>query len=85
MDSPPTSCNMAQAVKPVANRAAQVVFYDWGIGTDQHTIADGMTGVGIDKNITDCYRFIIHNFNPGINCSFSDSAEARIPCVRWPD
>ncbi len=56
---------MARGIKPIANNIEQVVFYDWGVGTDRKKIAGGLTGAGIDKNILDCYRFIVHNFNEG--------------------
>lgn len=56
---------MARAVAPVAGRTRQVAFYDWGVGTDRKKIAGGISGVGIDKNIMDCYRFIVHNYDPG--------------------
>lgn len=57
--------SMARAVKPVADGVDQVAFYDWGVGTDRKQITGGISGVGIDKNIMDCYRFLVHNFNPG--------------------
>ena len=56
---------MARAVKPEVDNLEQVVFYDWGVGTDRKKIAGGITGAGIDKNIMDCYRFIVHNYNDG--------------------
>ena len=60
---------MARAVKPeirVSNKhVKQIAFYDWGIGTDRHRIVGGISGVGIDKNILDCYRFLVHNYHPG--------------------
>jgi uncharacterized protein (DUF2235 family) len=56
---------MARALRPVSGRAEQVAFYDWGVGTDRKKMAGGISGVGIDKNIMDCYRFIMHNYDPG--------------------
>lgn len=56
---------MARAVKPVADGVDQIAFYDWGVGTDRKRISGGITGEGIDKNIMDCYRFIVHNYNRG--------------------
>ncbi|MDP6651505.1 MAG: DUF2235 domain-containing protein [Gammaproteobacteria bacterium] len=56
---------MARAVRPKASGIEQVAFYDWGVGTDRKKMAGGITGAGIDKNIMDCYRFIVHNYNPG--------------------
>jgi hypothetical protein len=44
-----------------------VVFYDWGLGTTNiiDKIKGGVTGAGIDKNIRDAYRFLVHNYAPG--------------------
>ncbi|WP_169568170.1 DUF2235 domain-containing protein [Sneathiella limimaris] len=57
---------MARSVKPVADDGSkQVVFYDWGVGTDRKKLMGGVSGEGIDKNIQDCYRFIVHNYDPG--------------------
>ncbi len=61
---------MARAVKPVANGTEQVAFYDWGVGTDRKKLAGGITGAGIDKNIMDCYRFIVHNYKKGDHLFF---------------
>ena len=38
----------------------QVVFYDWGVGSEGDKFSGGITGKGIDKNIQDCYRFVVH-------------------------
>jgi len=56
---------MARAVKPDVARTKQVVFYDWGVGTDRKKLSGGLTGAGIDKNIMDCYRFLVHNYEDG--------------------
>ncbi len=56
---------MARGIKPIAGDVEQVAFYDWGVGTDRKKIAGGITGAGIDKNILDCYRFIVHNYQKG--------------------
>ncbi len=57
--------HLARGIKPVSDDVEQVAFYDWGVGTDRKALMGGISGVGIDKNITDCYRFIVHNFNVG--------------------
>lgn len=57
--------HLARGVKPHHRGAEQVAFYDWGVGTDRKKISGGISGVGIDKNIMDCYRFIVQNFNKG--------------------
>ncbi|MEX1033818.1 MAG: DUF2235 domain-containing protein [Cellvibrionaceae bacterium] len=56
---------MARAVKPHVNGVEQIAFYDWGVGTDRKEFTGGLRGEGIDKNIMDCYRFIVHNYNKG--------------------
>lgn len=47
----------------------QVIFYDWGLGSDQEGPYQkrkaGATGTGIDRNIMDCYRFLVHNYETG--------------------
>lgn len=43
----------------------QVVFYDWGVGSEGDRLSGGITGKGLDKNIQDCYRFLVHNYEPG--------------------
>ena len=61
---------MARAIKPAAGPVEQVAFYDWGVGTDRKKITGGLSGAGIDKNIMDCYRFIVHNYDPGDHLYF---------------
>lgn len=59
---------MARLVLPAdAHGMEQVVFYDWGVGTDDmlDRIEGGAFGEGIDKNIQDAYRFLVHNYAPG--------------------
>lgn len=57
--------SLAQGVKPNAKGVEQVAFYDWGIGSEGNKLSAGITGDGIDKNIMDCYRFIVHNYEAG--------------------
>jgi uncharacterized protein (DUF2235 family) len=54
---------MARAVEPEAGGSQQIVFYDWGVGTDRRKLSGGITGAGIDKNIMDGYRFLVHNYD----------------------
>lgn len=57
---------LAQAVSPEDGAGhKQVVFYDWGVGSEGDKFSGGITGKGIDKNIQDCYRFVVHNYEPG--------------------
>lgn len=43
----------------------QVVFYDWGIGSYHDKFGGGALGKGLEKNVKDCYRFLVHNYEPG--------------------
>ena len=57
---------LAEVLAPVDSaRHQQVVFYDWGVGSEGDKFSGGVTGKGIDKNIQDCYRFLVHNYEPG--------------------
>ncbi len=65
---PSNIIKLAQTVKPIASDGtAQIVFYDEGIGTDNQAtkLMGGATGLGIDRNIQDCYRFLSLNYVPG--------------------
>lgn len=56
----------ARAVRPTDDEGVtQVVFYDWGIGSYGDKIRGGMLGAGIDKNVQDAYRFLVHNYSHG--------------------
>lgn len=56
----------ARAVRPADDDGVpQIVFYDWGIGSYSGKLTGGMLGAGIDKNIQDAYRFLVHNYLPG--------------------
>ena len=56
----------ARAVLPVDEAGTpQVVFYDWGIGSYHDKLRGGMLGAGVDKNIQDAYRFLVHNYAAG--------------------
>lgn len=43
----------------------QISFYDRGLGTTWKENVAKATGLGISKNIRDCYRFIFDNFESG--------------------
>ncbi len=68
-ESPTNVTRMARAVLPTApDGTVQVVFYDAGIGTEGSLlsrIVGGVSGKGIEKNIRDCYRFLVHNYEEG--------------------
>jgi len=63
---PSNVVKLAQSVKPIASDGVpQVIFYDPGIGTDSQKVLGGATGLGIDRNIEDCYRFLSLNYVDG--------------------
>ena len=65
-DFPTNVLKFSRAVTPLAQgNIVQTVFYDWGIGSYHSSIAGGALGAGLDKNIKDCYRFIVHNYEIG--------------------
>ncbi len=43
----------------------QIVFYDWGIGSYHDPLSGGGFGSGLEKNVMDCYRFLVHNYDVG--------------------
>ncbi|MDF1674404.1 MAG: DUF2235 domain-containing protein [Vicingaceae bacterium] len=65
-DFPTNVLKFSRAIKPVdSNGVAQTVFYDWGIGSYHDGFKGGAFGAGLDKNIMDAYRFIVHNYDVG--------------------
>ena len=66
---PTNATRMARAVLPTApDGAAQVVFYDAGVGTEGSwpwQLLGAISGKGLEKNIRDCYRFLVHNCEDG--------------------
>lgn len=60
---------VARMVLPSApDGTAQVVFYDAGVGTEGSwlwRLLGAVSGRGIEKNIRDCYRFLMHNYDEG--------------------
>lgn len=65
-DFPTNVLKLARAVKPIADdKVHQIVFYDWGLGSYHDAVVAGSTGKGINKNILDAYRFLVHNYQVG--------------------
>jgi len=65
-DFPTNVLKFSRAIAPLADdNIVQTVFYDWGIGSYHSSVAGGALGKGLDKNIKDCYRFIVHNYEVG--------------------
>ena len=66
---PSNVTRLARAVLPTdPGGMAQVVFYDAGVGTEgswPYRLVGAVSGRGIQKNIRDCYRFIMHNYDGG--------------------
>ncbi len=65
-DFPTNVLKFSRAIAPIAgDKTVQTVFYDWGIGSYHSSASGGAFGKGLDKNIKDCYRFIVHNYEKG--------------------
>jgi uncharacterized protein (DUF2235 family) len=65
---PTNVVKLAQAIKTAGkDGAAQIVFYDEGIGTGdwRDRLRGGVFGLGLDQNIQDAYRFLCWNYEPG--------------------
>ena len=60
----PTNVNkMYQVVKRRCKE--QVAFYDPGVGTDFHKITGAAFGIGISKNIRECYEYLVDYYESG--------------------
>ena len=58
--------NIYKLFKMLENRTpSQVVFYDPGLGTDWRKLTGNAAGMGISRNIDQCYRFISEHFEAG--------------------
>lgn len=65
-DFPTNVLKFARGIAPKdAEDTKQIVFYDWGIGSYHDNITGGGFGAGLEKNVMDGYRFLVHNFEPG--------------------
>jgi uncharacterized protein (DUF2235 family) len=65
-DYPTNVLKFSRSIEPISSKnVVQTVFYDWGIGSYHASTSGGALGKGLDKNIKDCYRFIIHNYDLG--------------------
>ena len=59
---------MARAVKSHdSRRVPQVVYYDKGVGTDwgPDKLRGGLLGLGLEENLVQAYRFLVHNYQEG--------------------
>ena len=60
------SSNVYKLFNMVEDRSArQVAFYDRGLGTGWRKLVGQATGLGISRNIKECYRFIFEEFESG--------------------
>lgn len=65
-DVPSNVLRIARAIEPMGDdHMPQQVFYDWGVGSYYDPIVGGLAGKGLNKNIMDCYRYIVQNYSPG--------------------
>ncbi|MEM7101303.1 MAG: DUF2235 domain-containing protein [Pseudomonadota bacterium] len=65
-DHPTNVLKTARSVAAFSDAGeGQVVFYDWGLGSYHDGFSSGAFGSGINKNIQDCYRFLVHNYSLG--------------------
>ena len=68
-DQNPTNVTkLVRSIKPTASDGMhQVVFYDQGVGTGGSIdkFVGGAFGSGLEKNVLDCYRFLVHNYQLG--------------------
>ena len=63
---PTNVLRVARAIRPKDDQGLQqVVFYDWGVGSYYAKVRGGVSGLGLMKNVQDCYRFIVHNYDAG--------------------
>jgi len=65
VQTPTNVVKLARAIRPVdSNGVSQMVFYRMGVGTGNapDRLLGGVFGNGLDENIRDCYRFLIHNY-----------------------
>lgn len=64
-DYPTNVLKFARGIAPEADGVKQIVFYDWGIGSYHAQATGGAFGSGLEKNVMDGYRFLVHNYAPG--------------------
>ncbi|MBD81477.1 MAG: hypothetical protein CL840_21340 [Crocinitomicaceae bacterium] len=63
-DYPTNVLKFARGIAPTDGGTKQVVFYDWGIGSYHAGATGGGFGKGLEKNVMDGYRFLVHNYEP---------------------
>jgi uncharacterized protein (DUF2235 family) len=65
--TPTNVVKIARAIRPVDSKGVtQVAYYHAGVGTHNgERVFGGAFGRGLDRNIRDCYRFLVQNYQPG--------------------
>jgi uncharacterized protein (DUF2235 family) len=65
--SPTHVTRLALAIAPTdSSGVEQRMFYHRGVGTTRwERIRGGAFGLGLSRNVRDCYRFLVANFEPG--------------------
>ena len=65
--TPTNVTKLALTVAPVdSSGAEQRMFYHRGVGTKRsERIRGGAFGLGLSRDVRDCYRFVVANFEPG--------------------
>lgn len=65
-DFPTNVLKFARGIAPTdEDDIKQIVFYDWGIGSYHDKFSGGGFGAGLEKNVMDGYRFLVHNYEQG--------------------
>ncbi len=58
--------NVLKLYKMIERRSEeQIAFYDPGVGTGLYKVSGAAFGVGISKNIQECYEFLVDSYEPG--------------------
>jgi uncharacterized protein (DUF2235 family) len=66
--APTNVVKMQRAIKAVDSQGiSQIVYYHSGVGTGDKLdqVLGGAFGDGIDRNILECYEFLVNNYHPG--------------------
>jgi uncharacterized protein (DUF2235 family) len=65
--APTNVLKIARALRPeTRDRISQIIHYQSGVGTDlSRRFIGGAFGAGLFDNVIDCYRFLVHNYQPG--------------------
>jgi uncharacterized protein (DUF2235 family) len=62
--APTNVCKLREAVD--TSVAHQLVHYEPGVGTRRwERVSGGAFGFGLSRNVQDCYRFLVDNYEPG--------------------